>query len=95
MTMNPERKLHRAILDALKEFPGVERIVIRFDRHGIEVIFNHGGRAAGREFFFRPCSDMDNNILRDFLCRMFHQLVKSVRPNHPGPGAAWGGSERP
>jgi hypothetical protein len=92
--MNPELKLHRAILDALKEFPGIERIVIRFDSQGIEVIFNHGGRAAGRHFLFCQYSRMDEDRLGDLLCRRFDEMARSVRPNHPGQGAAWGGSER-
>jgi hypothetical protein len=93
--MNPELKLHRDILDALKEFPGVERIVIRFDPHGIEVIFNHSGRGASRHFMFSLLSEAGEEFLREFLRQKFDEMARSVRPNHPGPGAAWGGSERP
>jgi hypothetical protein len=92
--MNPERKLHSAILDALKEFPGIERIVIQSNPEGIEVIFKHGGRGASRVFLFRNRSETDEEYLGVFLHRQFDEMARSVRPNHPGPGAAWSWSEK-
>jgi hypothetical protein len=93
--MNPELKLHRAILDALKEFPGIDRITIRINPHGIEVIYYHGDRAASYHFLFHEYSGMEEDRIRDLLCQMFDKMARSVRPNHPGQGAAWGWSKFP
>jgi ribonuclease HI len=93
--MNPELKLHRAILNALKEFPGIDRVVIQSDLEGIEVIFNHGGRWASRRLSFREYGATHEDLLEDHLVRLFDKMAKAVRPNHPGRGAAWGWSKFP
>jgi hypothetical protein len=93
--MNPQSKLHRDILDALKEFPGIDRIAIRSGLHGILVNFQHSGISVNRQFVFSLLSEAGEEFLREFLGRRFDEMARSVRPDHPGPGAAWGWSKFP
>jgi hypothetical protein len=87
--MNPVKHLYVAILDALKEFPGLEKVTFLTDKEGIEVRIYHGGRAAARLFSVRDYATWPVPPLVDLLVKLIGDMVLSVNARKPGRGAAW------
>lgn len=92
--MNPQKHLHDAILDALKEFPGLDQITIKtayyLNPPAIAFSIVHNGRAATRIIPISDYAHWEREALRDNFIHRIGEMVESVKGQGPGPGAAWG-----